>query len=79
MLLSTSQFKMWKVYAKHGGWLYHQKSMQKYGLRWGVVIANKEHDDDYRTLNYQYLQALDLDDSDIDRLCSHTEDLLTKL
>ncbi len=27
----------------------------------------------------QYLQALDLDDSDIDRLCSHTEDLLTKL
>lgn len=79
VLLSTSQFKMWKVYAKHGGWLYHQKSMQKYGLRWGVVIANKEHDDDYRTLNYQYLQALDLDDSDIDRLCSHTEDLLTKL
>lgn len=79
VLLSTSQFKMWKVYAKHGGWLYHQKSMQKYGLRWGVVIANKEHDDDYRTLNYQYLQALDLDDADIDRLCSHTEDLLTKL
>lgn len=79
VLLSTSQFKMWKVYAKHGGWLYHQKSMQKYGLRWGVVIANKEHDDDYRTLNYQYLQALDLDDSDIARLCSHTEDLLTKL
>ena len=79
VLLSISQFKMWKVYGKHGGWLYHQKSMQKYGLRWGVVIANKEHDDDYRTLNYQYLQALDLDDADIDRLCSHTEDLLTKL
>lgn len=79
VLLSTSQFKMWKVYAKHGGWLYHQKSMQRYGLRWGVVIANKEHDDNYRTLNYQYLQALDLDDADIDRLCSHTEDLLTKL
>ena len=79
VLLSTSQFKMWKVYGKHGGWQYHQESMRKYGLRWGVVIANKEHDDDYRTLNYQYLQALDLDDSDIDRLCSHTEDLLTKL
>lgn len=79
VLLSTSQFKMWKVYGKHGGWQYHQESMQKYGLRWGVVIANKEHDDDYRTLNYQYIQALDLDDSDVDRLCSHTEDLLTKL
>ncbi len=79
VLLSTSQFKMWKVYGKHGGWQYHQESMRKYSLRWGVVIANKEHDDDYRTLNYQYIQALDLDDWDIDRLCSHTEDLLTKL
>ena len=79
VLLSISQFKMWKVYGKHGGRQYHQESMRKYGLRWGVVIANKEHDDDYRTLNYQYLQALDLDDADIDRLCSHTEDLLTKL
>jgi len=79
VLLSTSQFKMWKVYGKHGGWQYHQESMRKYSLRWGVVIANKEHDDDYRTLNYQYIQVLDLDDWDIDRLCSHTEDLLTKL
>ena len=79
VLLSTSQFKMWKVYGKHGGWQYHQDSMRKYGLRWGVVIANKEYDDDYRTLNYQYVQALDLDGEDIDRLCAHTEDLLTKL
>ncbi len=79
VLLSVSQFKMWKVYGKHGGWQYHQDSMRKYGLRWGVVIANKEHDDDYRTLNYQYTQALDLNDEDIDRLCAHTEDLLTKL
>ncbi len=79
VLLSTSQFKMWKVYSKYGGWQYHQESMRKYGLRWGIVIANKEHDDDYRTLNYQYVQALDLNDGDIDRLCAHTEDLLTKL
>lgn len=79
VLLSISQFKIWKVYGKHGGWQYHQESMRKYGLRWGVVIANKEHDDDYRLLNYQYVQPLDLDDWDIDRLCSHTEDLLSKL
>lgn len=79
VLLSTSQFKMWKVYGKHGGWQYHQESMRKYGLRWGIVIANKEHDDNYRALNYQYVQALDLEDEDIDRLCSHTEELLTDL
>ena len=79
VLLSVSQFKMWRAYEKHGGWQYHQESMRKYNLRWGVVIANKERDDDYRALNYQYIQALDLDDGDIDRLCAHTEDLLTKL
>lgn len=79
VLLSTSQFKMWKIYGKHGGWKYHQDSMKRYGLRWGVVIANKEKDDYYRALNYQYIQALDLSDEDIDGLCSHTEELLTRL
>lgn len=79
VLLSTSQFKMWKVYGKYGGWGYHQASMQKYNLRWGIVIANKERDDDYRALNYQYIQALNLGDNDINDLCKHTEDLLTKL
>lgn len=79
VLLSTSQFKMWKAYREHGGWDYHVKSMQKYNLRWGVVIANKEKDDDFRALNYQYLQALDMDDVDIDKLCKRTEDMLTRL
>ena len=79
VLLSTSQFKLWRPYAKYGGWQYHQESMKKYNLRWGVVIANKERDDNYRALNYQYVQALDLEDADIDRLCKRTEDMLTKL
>lgn len=79
VLLSTSQFKMWKAYREHGGWDYHVESMQKYNLRWGVVIANKEKDDDFRALNYQYLQALDVDDAGIDKLCKRTEDMLTKL
>lgn len=79
VLLSTSQFKMWNAYSRHGGWQYYQDQMRKYNLRWGVVIANKEKDDDYRALNYQYLQALDLDDADLDRLCEHTEQLLTNL
>lgn len=79
ILLSTSQFKMWKVYQNCGGWAYHQACMRKYNLHWGVVIANKERDDDYRALNYQYLQALDLDDSDIDKLCELTKKRLINL
>lgn len=79
VLLTASQFKMWKVYAKYGGWKYHQACMKQHNLRWGVVIANKERDDDYRALNYQYIQALDLDDDDIEKLCKHTEELLSNL
>lgn len=79
VLLSTSQFKMWKAYKDCGGWEYHQDCMKKYNLHWGVVIANKEKDDDYRALNYQYIQALDLSDEDIDALCADTEKLLTNL
>lgn len=79
ILLSTSQFKMWKAYKKYGGWKYHEESMKKYKLKWGVVFANKEKDDDYRALNYQYIQALDLSDEDITNLCGRTERLLTDL
>lgn len=79
VLLTTSQFKMWKAYKKYGGWNYHKESMQKHNLKWGVVIANKEHDDEYRALNYQYLQALSLTDDDIVELCKPTESLLTNL
>lgn len=79
VLLTTSQFKMWKAYKKYGGWNYYKESMQKYNLKWGVVIANKEKDDEYRALNYQYIQALDLTDDDIIELCKPTERLLTNL
>lgn len=80
LLISESQFKMAKVYGeKYGGWQYHVDSMRKYNLRWGVVIANQRQDDDYRALNYQYLQALELEDEDIDALCERTETTLTKM
>lgn len=79
VLLTTSQFKMWKAYKKYGGWDYHRESMQRYNLKWGVVIANKEKDDEYRALNYQYIQALNLTDDDIVELCKPTETLLTNL
>lgn len=79
VLLTTSQFKMWKAYKKYGGWNYHRESMQKHNLKWGVVIANKERDDEYRALNYQYIQALNLTDDDIVELCKPTESLLSNL
>lgn len=79
LLISKSQFKMYKQYKEKGGWNYYTKSMKENNLLWGVVMPNKENDDHFKTLNYQYLNALSLTDSDIDNLCKRTEDILTKL
>lgn len=83
--ISKSQFKMWKIYKKKceginiNPWDYHQQQMQLNNLVWGVTRINRINDDDYKTLNYQYLQALQLKNSDIDLVCAQTDELLTSL
>jgi hypothetical protein len=83
ILISASQWKMHKIYSKkggeNGGWNYYTESMKKYNLRWGVVMPNKKHDDDIKTLNYQYISALQLGDDGIDSLCKYTEEFLISL
>lgn len=78
-LISKSQFKMHKQYKEKGGWDYYTKSMKENNLLWGVVMPNKENDDHFKTLNYQYLNALSLTNKDIDDLCKRTENILTRL
>lgn len=83
ILISASQWKMHKIYSKKGGklggWKYYTEAMKKYNLKWGVVMPNKKHDDDIKTLNYQYISALQLDNDGIDSLCKYTEDFLIGL
>lgn len=84
VIISKSQFKMNKIYAKKvqgtnvNAWDYHASCMLANGLHWGVVKPNKP--DDYeKTLNYQYIEALDIDGTDIDRLCRRTKEYLESL
>ncbi len=80
LLIGKSQFKAAGIYGRKDGWDYYGKSMARYNLRWGVVVPSKERDDDFRLLNYQYLSALpNLDNSDIQVLCSRTKDYLNRL
>lgn len=91
MFISKSQFKMHKIYKKKceniknetgkkiNPWDYHQKAMLDNGLLWGVVMPNKETDDDFKTLNYQYNSALILSEEDIEELCKETFEFLTNL
>lgn len=83
--ISKSQFKMFKIYkSKCAGtginpWDYHVDSMEKNKLHWGVVKPNGKKDDEEKALNYQYLQALQLDNDDIEALCIRTKEFLEKL
>lgn len=84
-IISKSQFKMHKVYKAKcepmgiNAWDYHAEQMKKNHLLWGIAKINNAVDDDVKTFNYQYLQALQLDNDDIDKLCKPTEDFLTSL
>lgn len=85
VIISKSQFKMHKIYFKKceklgvNAWNYYCQQMKANHLLWGIAKLNNAIDDDYKTFNYQYLQALQLDNEDIDNLCKPTEEFLTKL
>lgn len=85
VIISKSQFKMWKVYKAKcepigiNAWDYHQEAMRENNLRWGIVKPNAKQNDTEKALNYQYLQALRLDNEDVDALCARTEEFLTQL
>ena len=85
MFISKSQWKMWKVYAKKceklgvNPWDYAVEQMRENDLLFGIVKTNNKFDDDYKTLNYQYIQALQLSDEDISKLCEPMTDFLGDL
>ena len=85
VLISKSQFKMWKIYKAKcepmgiNAWDYYCSAMEENRLRWGIAKVNNQVDDDYKALNYQYLQALQLNNEDIDKLCEPTRDFLERL
>ena len=54
VLLSVSQFKMWK---KYKNWEEYLKYHTEYGHVWGCSRANKKKDNYLTALNYQYIQS----------------------
>ena len=85
VFLSKSQFKMHKIYKKKcegtgiSAWDYYIEAMQNNKLRWGVVKPNSKKEDYEKALNYQYLQALQLDNENVENLCTRTREFLEKL
>lgn len=76
VLISISQFKMYKYYSS---WDDYVKNCNKYGHFWGVAKPNKGVDDEYSLLNYQYIQNLLMDQNDIEEISQYTIDWFKKI
>ena len=83
--VSKSQFKMAKVYKRKcealgvNAWDYYIKAMDDNNLLFGVTKTNNRVEDNNKSINYQYLQALQLTDAEIEELCEPTKEFLRKL
>lgn len=73
VILSESQFKLWSAYEN---WIDYSSKCKKNNLTWGVTRTNPKKDKSTAFTNYQYLQTLKLDDTDIQELCAPTVDWL---
>ena len=76
VILTVSQFKMWKQYDNWQDYLHY---FNKYGHTWGCSRVNKKEDDEYVLTNYQYLQTLNLSHEEINELAQPTIDWINSI
>lgn len=76
VILTVSQFKMWKQYEN---WQDYLNYFNKYEHSWGVSRVNKEQDDEFVLTNYQYLQTLNLTKDDMKALAAPTIDWINSI
>ena len=50
----------------------YQEYCEIYGNYWGVSRVAPKNDDDYVTTNYQFLQVLDMQQQDVEKICDTT-------
>ena len=69
VILTQSQFKLWEAYDS----IYdYQKKCRENDLGWGISRVTPKIENKYTFLNYQFIQVLDLNDSQIKDLCKQT-------
>lgn len=69
IILTKSMFKLWNAYSSME---QYQKCCDKYQNYWGVSRVAPKDDDDYVTTNYQFVQVLNMQQSDVEELCHDT-------
>lgn len=71
VILTESQFKLWDSYVSLDSYIDNCK---KNNLHWGVSIHTPKRDKDILTLNYQFIQTLNLNKEKVEKLCEQTVD-----
>lgn len=66
VIITESQFKLWDSYPNLETYI---ENCEKNNLKWGVSLYTDKELDNTIMYNYQFLQALDVDKSDISVLC----------
>jgi hypothetical protein len=76
VILTLSQFKMASGYTSLEEYNYFSK---KFGWEWGVSRCSPKNDKSSATITYQYLQALNIKDGDIEKICKPTIEWLQSI
>lgn len=66
IILSEGQFKLWDSFESLET---YNENCKKNNLSWGVSLYTPKQDKDVLKMNYQFLQTLDFDNDDIERVC----------
>lgn len=76
VILTTSQFKMWKKYENWEEYLYYHN---KYNHIYGVARVNKKENNFVTPLNYQYIQSNDFTEERIKKLADFSVNWLKNI
>lgn len=71
VIISESQFKLWDSYKNTDEYIAHYHAN---GLKWGVTQRPQRYAKDVLKLNYQFIQTLRLNQTDIEVLCEQFVD-----
>ena len=69
MIVTESSLKLWNAYSSIEDYMENYKEC---GYEFAVTKISPKNLDDYREVNYQYLQSYNFDDEDIKELCAPT-------
>ncbi|CAI8775599.1 hypothetical protein CHCC14809_2219 [Bacillus licheniformis] len=66
VILTESQFKLWDSFPSIE---VYENNCEKNNLKWGVSLHSPKKDKDILKMNYQFLQTLNLNHEDIEKVC----------